>query len=202
MPRSSHKDKGFTLLELIVSIGIMLVISSVIISGQGRYTSGVSLRNVANDLGLSLRQAQIYGVSVKELAPGGGNFNVGYGIAFNTATPPSGDEQSFIFFADRNGNGIYDGTWDCPLGPTSECLDKTTLTSGNHVSDLCIIASGVETCEDISRLDISFVRPAIEARIYYNGGAMGASGAEVKLGSLDDRENSVTIFSTGQISVQ
>lgn len=196
---SFRSNKGFTMLELMVSVGIMIVISTVIASSQSTYSSGASLKNVANGLSLSLRQAQIYGISVREFTAGPSSFSAGYGVAFNLDAVPTGDDKSFLFFADRNPlNGQYDGTWNCD----NECLDKTVLQGGNYISDLCVIAQGGgENC-DVSDLDISFLRPAIEARIYYNGGSTGVSGAKIELKSPDGKENTVTIYTTGQISVQ
>lgn len=185
-----------------VSVAIMVVISTIIASNQSTYTSGASLKNVANDLSLSMRQAQVYGISVKELTPGSNTFTTGYGMSFDLSAAPVGDDKSFIFFADRDVDGVYSDTWDCPLGGASECLDKTVLTSGNYVSDLCIIDASGENCDGITRLDISFVRPAIEAKIYYNGGSTGVRGARIMLSSPDGKDNSVVIYTTGQISVQ
>lgn len=200
----SFRSKGFTIFEMMVSVAIMVVISTIIAGNQSKYTSGASLKNVANDLGLSLRQAQVYGISVKELNPGSETFSTGYGVAFDLTGAPVGDDKSFIFFADRNTppNGQYDGTWDCPLGGSSECLDKTLLNSGNYISDLCVIEALGENCDDITSLDISFLRPAIEARIFYNGGSTGVRGARIELRSPDGKQNSVTVYTTGQISVQ
>lgn len=194
------KRRGFTVIELLVSIAIMVIISTIVASSQSRYTSGASLKNVANDIGLSLRQAQIYGISVKELGAGTEVFTSGYGLAFNIESAPSGDDKGFIFFADENSDGVYDEGWECPIN--SECLDKTVLTAGNVISDLCIIVGENEDCGNITDLNISFVRPAIEAKIYYNGGMTGVTGARIELTSLNGEENTITVYTTGQISVK
>jgi prepilin-type N-terminal cleavage/methylation domain-containing protein len=199
---SFPSNRGFTIFEMMISVAIMVIITTVIASNQSSYTSGASLKNVANDLSLSMRQAQVYGISVKEVTPGLEEFTVGYGMAFDLTAAPVGDDKSFIFFADRDVDGKYDDTWDCPLGGTSECLDKTVLTAGNHISDLCIIDALGENCEGITSLDISFARPAIEAKISYNGGSPGVRGARIELSSLDGKTNSVVVYSTGQISVR
>lgn len=198
---SRSLSKGFTIFELIVSVTIMVIISSIIAGSQSQYTSGASLKNVANDLSLSLRQAQVYGISVREITPGSETFTAGYGVAFNLAPEPVGDAESFIFFADRDLDGVYDDTWDCPISASSECLDETVLSSGNAVIDLCVTVSGTEDCS-IERLDVSFKRPAIEARISWDGGATGATRARIVLGSPAGKEYSVSIYTTGQISVQ
>jgi prepilin-type N-terminal cleavage/methylation domain-containing protein len=198
---SFPSNRGFTIFEMMISVAIMVIITTVIASNQSSYTSGASLKNVANDLSLSMRQAQVYGISVKEVTPGLEEFTVGYGMAFDLAAAPVGDDKSFIFFADRDVDGVYDNTWECSLSDT-ECLDKTVLTAGNHISDLCIIDASGENCDGITSLDISFARPAIEAKISYNGGSTGVRGARIVLSSLDGKTNSVVVYTTGQISVR
>ncbi|MBX4195659.1 hypothetical protein KW796_01730 [Candidatus Parcubacteria bacterium] len=189
-----------------ITVGVMLALTSIIGFNQSRYTSGAALKNLANNLGLSLRQAQVYGISVKEYSPGAaGGFSAGYGVEFDISS--GGDNTSYIFFADRSPlNGRYDGNFTCPIGGASECLDKITMSGGNTVSKLCTIvdASGTESCNGITRLDISFVRPAIEAKISYNGGPADPSlkGARVELTSIDGKKNSVVVYVTGQISVR
>lgn len=187
------------MLELMVSMGIMFLISTMIAGNQSQYTSGASLKNIANDLGLSLRQAQVYGISVKEISPESNEFTAGYGVAFDLAE----DDKSFIFFADRDRDGAYDDSWSCASGGESECLDKTVLLSGNYISDLCVIDDNENYSCGSDELSIIFLRPAIEARIYEGGGEIGSGeiGACVELGAVDGRKYSVEVYTTGQISV-
>lgn len=204
---SSNKQKnGFTVVELIVSIGIMLAITSVIVFNQSQYSSSASLQNLANELSLSLRQAQVYGISVKEISPGSNNFNAAYGMTFSSTASTN---NSYIFFADKvTPNKVYDNSWDCPLGASSECLEKTMITHGNTVSALCVIPStGGEDCS-LGRVDITFLRPATEARIVYFNSAHSllsfptAKGVRIKLASPQNENRSVVVYTTGQISVQ
>jgi prepilin-type N-terminal cleavage/methylation domain-containing protein len=197
--------KGFTLIELLVSMGIMLAITATIAFNQSHYTSDAELKNLANNLGLSLRQAQVYGISVKEVSAGSLNFDVGYGVVFDTT--PSGSRDAYISFADRNNptrDGIYDNNWSCPINPTSECLDKTALSQGNTVSSLCAIYANIEDCSP-TRVDITFLRPETEARVIFNSDPSAmpdARGARIVLSSADGKTHSVSVYVTGQISIQ
>ena len=186
-----------------VSVGIMVTLSALIAFNQSHYTSGAELSNIANDLSLSLRQAQVYGISVKEVTPGSNDFNVGYGVAFNITG--GGSPGSYIFFADRGvQNKLYDNDWSCPSGSGSECLDKVTLTGGNYIQQLCSLdASGNKGC-GIGRLDITFVRPATDAHIIFDGdiaGSSGYTGACVEITSTENKSHWVSVLTTGQISV-
>ena len=178
MSSRSLNKKGFTLIELLVSIGIMVLITSTVLISQNKYSSNISLSNLANDISLTIRQAQIYGVSVKELSAGSGDFSSAYGVDFNTTA--SGSNNAYIFFADRGSSkdGYYNDAWSCPIGGSSECLQKINLTSGNTISRLCIIRkndNGVCVGNPsvlVDHVDVTFIRPSNAANILYfnNGG--------------------------------
>ncbi len=203
--------KGFTMLELVVSVGIMLGIISMVLSNQNTYTEGASLKNLANDIGLSLRQAQIYGISVKAL-PNTEDFTGAFGIDFNL-TSGSGNNTMYLFFADRgvqDGYYNYTGDWaGCPTGGTSECLQKMTTSTGNIISSLCPINNDdVSVCaEGVVRADITFLRPETSASIVLfvsNGGQIPPTsykGVEINLASVSGGTRSVRVYDTGQISV-
>ena len=201
------KKRGFTLVELVVSIGIMVVILTIVLSGQSTYTSGSSLRQAADDISLSLRQAQVYGISVNQLTPG--KFDVGYGVEFLNASI-GGSNDAYVLFGDKGPsyNYIYDSSWACSSNDKTngECLTKTTLAKGNTIEELCYIPlSGAESCGVVARADITFLRPATEAHIsLYDASASAFSnvkGVRIKLVSIDQRRISVVVYTTGQISV-
>lgn len=199
------------MIELVVSIAIMMGIIAMVLSNQNTYTEGVSLKNLANDIGLSLRQAQIYGISVKAL-PNTEDFTSAFGIDFNL-TSGSGNNMMYLFFADRgvqDGYYNYTGNWaDCPTGGTSECLKKMTISTGNLISSLCPIdSSDLPVCSaGVTRADITFLRPEMSANIVLfgaGGGQISISpyrGVEINLDSVSGGKRSVRVYNTGQISV-
>ncbi len=210
----SRNKKGFTLTELLVSIGIMMVITSVVLFNQGSYTSSVSLSNLMNDISLSIRQAQIYGVSVRELQTGSGDFTSAYGVEFNISN--TGSNDAYIFFADRGGakNGYYDGEWSCPVGGTSECLEKINTTSNNTITRLCLLRNNDNgVCSGnpgqlVDRVAITFLRPSNLANLLFfnNGGQIpnnpNIQGIEITVSSPSGATRSVVVYTTGQISTK
>ena len=197
---------GFTLVEFLVSIGIVFVILTLVISKQSIYTEKAALTNLADDISLSIFQSQAYGVGVREFSQGTSIFNVGYGLTFSLLA--SGSNIAFLYFADRNGNYIYDGDWTCSIGGASECLNKTAITRGNYIDSLCVVrTSGADLC-NVGRVDISFVRPNTEAqlRFFSNGGnpysPANIAGAKIGLKSSSGATVSVVVYTSGQISVQ
>jgi prepilin-type N-terminal cleavage/methylation domain-containing protein len=203
----SSKHAGFTLVELMVTVSIMLIILGTLVFHQSTYSDGAALNNLADTIGLTLRQAQIYGISVKEFNTGSNNFSVAYGADFDIL--PSAGNNAYIFFADLSPqNGIYDSGWSCPIGGTSECITKSSITGGNTISSLCEIPlTGPNNCS-IGRIDITFLRPEITANMAFFDSAgnplslSGVKGAQIKLLSPGGSTRSVTIYTTGQISVE
>ncbi|MDP2642174.1 MAG: prepilin-type N-terminal cleavage/methylation domain-containing protein, partial [bacterium] len=155
---SDHSNhKGFTLVELIVSMGIMAIILSVVISSQSTYTDSAALSNLADEIGLTISQAQAYGIGVREFSPGTSDFTASYGLVFSLLE--SDFNKSYISFADRNSNKIYDGDWSCQTGDGLECLKKTDIPRGNYIESLCVVrSSGGDICT-VGRADITFTRP-------------------------------------------
>ncbi|MBI2087083.1 MAG: prepilin-type N-terminal cleavage/methylation domain-containing protein [Candidatus Zambryskibacteria bacterium] len=199
-------SRGFTILELLVSIGIVAVILTVVVSNQSTYTENAALSNLADEISLTISQAQAYGIGVKEFSPGTSEFSASYGLAFSLLG--SGSSGAYLTFADRNGNGIYDGSWACPVGGSSECIEKVNISRGNYINSLCIVrSSGGDLC-NVGRIDVSFVRPDTKARLVFfdtGGGSInpsGAIGAKIVLKSPGGASSkSVNVYNTGQVSV-
>jgi len=190
---SSKKTGGFTLIELMVSMAIITIITSVVLVNHNRFNGTIFLGNLAYDVALSVREAQIYGLSVREF---GGSFNIGYGVHFDVATP-----KSFFIFADIDRNQRYTAS-------TDSVVETLTVTRGNSISKFCATTFGispVEKCTDSSAplgtLDIAFNRPNPEAVITDNLG-IGYTSAKIIVSSDEGDTRSVVIEGTGQISVQ
>ncbi len=125
---------GFTLVEMLVVLAIIVVISAIVFSGQAAFNRTLALSNAAYDIALSARQAQAYGLSSQAF---NAINNPPYGLYFQSATP-----TSYIFFADtspavvtnskpnvRPGNGYYD--------VSTEAVQTYTLNNGFSVSAFC-----------------------------------------------------------------
>lgn len=200
------KNHGFTLIEFLISITLVSVILTIILLNQSNYTEKAALTNLADEIGLSISQAQVYGIGVKELTTGSSDFSASYGLSFNLLN--SGSNSSYIYFVDRDGDGIYDGDWSCPTGESSECLSKTEITRGNYISSLCVSrTSGTDIC-NLDRVDISFARPSTEAQLvlFSNGGQLyspaNIEGAGMTLMSPSGLMKSVIAYKTGQVSIK
>jgi prepilin-type N-terminal cleavage/methylation domain-containing protein len=194
---------GFTLVELIVVVGIITVISAVVFQNGNKFNDSIALQAVAQDVSLAARQAQEYGVSVKD-ATGTGSFTSGYGVAFSIANP-----TYVIVYADANANDIYDSNGDTACDGTNECTDKLLLRNGVVISSIC----GINTTNNVicsrtyQTIQATFLRPSLNADIVItNGSGQIQPGswqaAQIILKSPGGSTKTVLISSTGVISVQ
>ena len=95
----SKRASGFTLVELIVVSAIILVISLFILFQQAKFNSSTLLRSLTYSVALSVRQAQVYGTSVRGFSSGGTvAFGSGYGVYLSTSiTCPSGPQGTCYY---------------------------------------------------------------------------------------------------------
>ncbi len=190
---------GFTLIELLVSVSIVTVIMSVVIFNYGGFNDTLALSAAEQDLAVAVREAQTYGLSVKEVSVGSGNFLSAYGIYFS----PTSAGSEYDVFVDANRNGLYDPGSGCGSGST-ECIEKFTFRDGIVVSAIHDVSN--VTPVSATSMQISFLRPNPDATINFvtSGGSIVESSltGKVVLTSPQGKTATVTIGSTGQISVQ
>jgi len=175
-------------MELLVVIAIFSVISLIVLVNHSRFNSSVLLGSLAYNIALSIREAQVYGLSVQQYES---SFQVGYGIHFSS---PS----SYLFFADTNANWRYDNGTDAEI-------KIYNLNSQHSIAQFCgVRANGNSDCSDggvpISHLDIVFFRPDPDA-VMSSDLLNGYSRAELTVRSNAGEERVITVASTGQIAV-
>lgn len=186
--RSSAPLGGFTLLELLVVMGIMLVITALILARHSQFNGTVLLRNLSYSVALSIRQAQVYGLSGRSV---GGIAATRFGVYFTVANP-----TQYVLFTDQDNDGAYD---------TGEDVEVFTLGSGYAISNLCANTGVVEKCSglgDIDRLVIMFTRPNPDARFITDITNETYVDATVTLLSSQGATRDIVVTTTGQIAVQ
>ncbi len=195
-------NKGFTIAEIIVSIAIVVLMMSVVLFGYRAYNDNIILSSAASEMAVTIRQAQSYGVSVKQLA-GTNDFNTSYGIWFDLSNP-----GSYYMFADKNGNGKYDGDASCSAG--AECVEKDDLKNNVTFSSFCSTNSvGVEACPapGVQSVSVLFKRPNTEAYIYSfdsTGSLVSNSYNAVKIifRTLSGQQSNVSVNRIGQVMIK
>lgn len=184
---------GFTLIELLAVTGVLVIISTVVLANNAAFGGAITLRNLAYDIALSVREAQTYGISVRKFGTGGGEFGAGYGIHAEITSP-----NTYIIFADiANNNGIYDAG-------QNESVESITIRGNYDIIDLCATPiGGSEICAPtITKIDIIFKRPEPDAYIRVNGNATIYQRGRIIIKAPRGNRVAVLVESTGQISVQ
>ncbi len=208
--KQKQRTQGFTIIELIVSVAIIVAITSVVIFNQDDLGDQTALNNVVNDIDVQIREAQVYGISVKEFSSNSSSeFNIAYGVDFNISS--GGNNSYFYTFADRGPqqNGYFDTFGTCNLGGTSECVGWNRLVRGNTITKLCMIRANDVSCSpNVGRIAISFYRPNPDARmVFFNSAgtniySQDALGARIEITSPKGKKKTVVVYKTGQIAIE
>lgn len=184
-------QRGFTLIELIVVVGILVVISGIILANYSKFGGTMLLRNLAYDIALSIRQAQVYGISARSFL--GAEFAVGHGVYVSFA---EGNNQFFLY-TDVDGNNFF-------TSAGTEWVETYGIGRGFTIDALCIpTGPTTENCT-ATELDVLFKRPEPDAiiRASLGSGFSVYDRARIVVKSPQEQLLSVLIEASGQISVQ
>lgn len=194
---NNNSQKGFTLVELLISIGIIAFISSIVLLKYSSFDSTVLLKNAAYEVALALREAQVKSVSGSHQ---GGDANFPFGVTF---TPDSKNYTIFRYASATDLSPYYDVSESDP--DLASNISMTSMERSMLVTDVCINDGGVDDDCVIDRLDVSFRRPEFRALFYaIKDGApqTNIQSAKIKVGSSNGGNVFVVeVTRLGQISV-
>ena len=187
-------NRGFTLVELLVTLSLFVVLTTIVLFSQSKFNGSILLTNLAYDVAITVRQAQTYGVNVRETSSG--VFDKAYGVHFDILTDDS--KKKFLLFADSGGGSGYDGS-DIEV-------NKYSIKRGNYISDIRIInsdpgCSSVDGGCSVNKLDITFLRPDPDARFESIPTKQNITEAKIIITSANGDNRNVVVNSTGQISI-
>lgn len=196
--------KGFTLVELVVVIGIMSAIMLLVVFNSRKFNEDIGLQTAAAEVSLGIRQAQIFGVSIKQSAAGSADFSKPYGVVFDLSNP-----TNFFIYSDTDNDRAYDGGVACT--GADECREKSVLRGGVTVRRVCAehMNSALTCFSGTARyLVLTYVRPNPEPVIkVFNAAGVEIVGpwkiAYVELVNQNNKLIYVTTdYLSGQIVVQ
>jgi prepilin-type N-terminal cleavage/methylation domain-containing protein len=219
MISNKTKQSGVTLIELIVVIAIFAIVSSVLLFNYSDFSTNVSIRNLSQEVALSVRKAQTYATSVKGIE----NTNLStrdypsYGISFSldaTSGPFEPNTKQFVLFADVPSifgtllpNKQYETNGTCGvIEPGSECIENFSINTSDSIIEFCTDVTG---CVSSGSIDITFRRPVPDAIICYKSSSSDTtclnttiSNVDIVLQSAKGLRRTVSVWNTGQISVK
>lgn len=181
-------SKGFTLIELIVVMSIMVIINGVIFFDYPSVMANLALKRTAGEIALVARQAQVYALSAKSGVSGE---LVNYGVHFDKNAPSN---TKIILFADNNNNRQYNSSPD-------EAVQTFEIQTKDKIISLC----GDDDCigKSMSTVDIVYQRLKPTATIMSpptcSGGILCSSVKITVQSHRNSTTKDVTIYSTGYI---
>jgi len=174
-------QRGFSLVELIVVLGLIVLLTAITLTSQSSYNRQLILTSTTYTVAMSIREAQSLGLSSRMF---GTTQNAGYGVYFVKATP-----TSYTIFSDIN-SAVHLNNPGCPIvndnslpewkpgncmyDNNAEAVTPYSLNKGFSISDFCGIwmddttitracASGTTNKGSIESLHVAFMRPNTEA---------------------------------------
>ncbi len=176
--------RGFTLIELVVSVAVIVIISAIALANY-RFGGDINdLNNSAQELSVNIRRIQHLALSAAQF---GSNVpQGGYGIYFDKNNYAS----SYILFADSDSDRNYDSP--------SELIDEgeINLKRGIKIND--IKTGGVS----LATTSITFLPP--DPEIFING-ATSTTSTEITLcieKNCSQYTKKIIITNTGKVEIQ
>lgn len=185
--KTTHRQRGFSLIELLVSLAIAVLVVGGILLRFRSFDSIVVLKGTAYDVALTLREAQ-----VKSVSAGGGEgasfADYPVGVFFDTGEP-----NEYIAFYDVNDNSDYDSG-------TDTIIETYVIPDNYEISDICLDSD----CTNPTSLTITYHRPEFDAVFVSDTGPSTASDAKILVSVSTDATQYFTVVAgvTGYISVE
>jgi prepilin-type N-terminal cleavage/methylation domain-containing protein len=180
--KAKRHHGGFSLIELMVTMAIVILVTGISLARYGSFNNSVLLKSQAYELALDIRQTQLYGVSVTSQT---GDFNSPFGIVFTE------NSNSYVLFQD-------DGDYVFESG--EQVGESYTIDPRFEITGLTTSCGSAST---VSTLTIVFERPDFDA-IMRGPGCGGATSAGITISAVADASvlRTVIIRASGLISVQ
>lgn len=205
-----QSQSGLTLVEMVVVIAIFGVVSAVLLFNFSGFNNNVSVRNLSQEIALSVRKAQMYATGVRSV-DGTANLSdrySSYGVSFSAKPSATGFNpyaKQFILFADTASSGAGNRYYDTGSGCGSpsvgnECVEAFGIQTGDSIVNVCT----ENGCSATQTVNVVFRRPSPDAKIcIVSGSSCGSdrSFVSVVVRSTKGAERTITVWNTGQISV-
>lgn len=193
-PRNVQKlnasTRGFTVVELLVTIGIVVLVTGVVMIRYSSFNSSVLLTSQGYITAFDLREAQSLAVSVRGNSS---NFREEYGIYFDMLSP-----NQYLLFQDDDSNGEHS---PARYHSGEEITTPYKVDSRFSIVDICGTNGGGTTC-GLTDMAVTFKRPDFDARLYSS--SMGnLVSAEIHFGNGESSIiKRVIVYASGQIAVE
>lgn len=193
--------KGFTLIEFVVILAIFSIMAGVALFNFSGFDSNISLTNLAHDIALSIRQAQVYGISATEsLAIQGDNFSSKTrGVYFkydNQGEAQIGEfSKTFKVFVDTDGDKMLKNESETAI------IDSITVASRDRITGIELEKDGNRS-QASTDVHITFTRPKPDASIIVSNSRTLYDSARITIQSFSEKTKVIEVHKNGQINIQ
>lgn len=210
-------NRGFTLVEMAVVTAIFAVLTTIVMIRYGDFTSNMLVTNMAYEIALELRQAQVFGLGSRGYdnpTTTDTEFRYPYGVFINLSDTEPKQTDRVYFFVDLNptnqsGYGQCNGSGGTGICScvSDECISSKPLQRNIRVTEVRTDTTANDgTCEadNVDQLAITFKRPSPEAHIERQvSGGDDYTFAQIKVEAPGSgvKPAYVLVRKTGQISV-
>lgn len=213
---SNPKSKGFTLIELMVTLTIFVFMTALVVSKYGTFNQSTLLTSLAYDVALTIRTAQTYGVSVKTANETTSNpcgtdptaqFQCAYGVHF--AAPTSGGANNiFTMYAYPITIGTDVSTYFYPPDGSHD-INQYTIKRGGIIASISVAAIGSNSYTDLTSgqsLDFIFKRPDSSAHVCLNNsGTINCTYGSARIlikGTSSALTRGILVYKNGQVTIE
>lgn len=224
-----NNEQGFSLIEFIVVLVIFSIMAGTSLFNFNEYRDNIEQTNIAQDIALTIRQAQVYGISGSDRTIGDvgleGNNNQNSvdffgtnpqdfngneilditsdrsirGVAFNVV------DNEIILFEDLNQNFEYDDSND-------RIIDIRKILSNDINMSACLITQSdapadtdncnEEVFNESDHISITFRRPYPDAYMYYQGVSYGHFYLKLVDNNFSEKQRYIEVSPVGNISIR
>lgn len=191
---------GFTLIELVVVVGVIAIVSSLMLANFPRFNKQIAVEREAAKLALALRNAQSFALAVREFNPA---FNddpfclntpvrfPGYGLFVSESNP-----SRYFIYGDVNCSRYYESAPNEEIAESAG-IEGQILISSIVGFDAAVCAGGCE----LDEVSVLYVRPG--PSIWIRSGGVDYNAVEFTLSSSDGSiQKKVVARFTGQVSIE
>jgi prepilin-type N-terminal cleavage/methylation domain-containing protein len=188
--RNKCHTKGFTIAEVLIVLAIIGFLTASVVAQYRDFDSATVLRNLAYEVALSVREAQVMTISTSNLG-GGGVFQTtgqnSYGVAFNA------NAQTYTIFNDLDNDNLYDAP--------GELVKLITISQGASITTISEQRSN-GTVAAVTSASITFDRPHLDTSFRTSSGVATVVDLTINTTSKRGGSRTITVSKSGRISVQ
>lgn len=191
---------GFTVVEMVIIISILVLISAVLLANFPAFSRRADLQRTSQQLALAARKAQNMAFAARQAVRVGGGASIpsyfGVYIGAVVGCPGEPRDYNYIIFADFHPPGSPNRQYDCGRDPV---VERFKFERGVSLSDVIFTPSG-ESAESLDPdvIHITFSVPEARTGLLDRNNREGTV-AEIILAGEGALTRKITIRNTGQI---